>query len=365
MKKKIYFYISAALQIIMAIFVIVASKYIAESQIGMIEEAYGAFPAEFQQKMISMAEGGATQALLIIGAIVQIILNIFIMEYASKNIILKKKGKIIGFSVISLFIGGNSIIELLSVVNIIVLAFSKRKNPEDFPDKKLEIPKLEYEKSTKKEKICGLALAVIYFSQLFVDKAISPELISEQIGWLIIIGFYIIMFTLSIIVMKDRIKRDAKLFKENFKAYRQYVIPKWGIMYIIYFAVALGSVIITGKASSVNQSELSTLPFWFTVPAAVIWAPIVEETIFRGVLRKFIKNNTLFIILSATIFGLLHTVSESSIFDMLILGLPYSVLGGFLAYIYAKTENISNNMLVHCIHNAVVITIMMLTSAGM
>ena len=63
------------------------------------------------------------------------------------------------------------------------------------------------------------------------------------------------------------------------------------IMYIIFIAVTLASILIAQQGVSTNQSTLESLPIWFTFPAAVLWAPIVEESIFRGVIRRFFKNN--------------------------------------------------------------------------
>ena len=84
---------------------------------------------------------------------------------------------------------------------------------------------------------------------------------------------------------------------------------------------------------------------------ALFSTPIVEEVIFRGVLRRFIKNNTLFIIASGIIFGVLHTIGEASLANIIIMAMPYAVLGGGWAYLYAKTDNITNNILAHAFQN--------------
>lgn len=95
------------------------------------------------------------------------------------------------------------------------------------------------------------------------------------------------------------------------------------------------------------------MPRWFTIPAAVLWAPIVEELIFRGSLRRFIKNDKLFIVVSAVVFGLIHTIVETTLINVFVMAIPYMILGGFFAYVYAKTDNICNNILAHAFQNAV------------
>ena len=108
---------------------------------------------------------------------------------------------------------------------------------------------------------------------------------------------------------------------------------------------------ITQEVSSLNQSVLESLPLYITAPLAIIWAPIVEETLYRGCLRKIITNQTIFILVSGLIFGVAHTLSEDSLAHDFALAIPYSTLGFFLAYIYATTDNITNNIFVHAFHN--------------
>ena len=126
-------------------------------------------------------------------------------------------------------------------------------------------------------------------------------------------------------------------------------------MYLIYFVGCFIAVLASQNVTSVNQSMLEEMPIWFTFILGVFWAPIVEELLFRGVIRRFIKNNTVFILTSGIIFGVLHTILESNITDVVFLAIPYTILGSFFAYIYAKTDNLTNNILLHAFHNAVAV----------
>ena len=96
------------------------------------------------------------------------------------------------------------------------------------------------------------------------------------------------------------------------------------------------------------------MPLWISFILAVFWAPIVEEVLFRGCIRRFINNDILFIVISGFIFGFLHTMAEKSLFDAFTMMLPYAVLGGGFAYIYSKTNNITTNILCHFLHNTIV-----------
>ena len=326
------------------------SSSIIQTQIESITQMYSMFPADFQQRVLGMLENNGATFMNIL-SVIAIVLNAFVIKIALKNEVLKKKGKLIAISVICLFTANTSTSTLLSIINIIVLIALKRVNPEDFPEPRKEIPHLEYQKSTKKELITGIIFTAIYFSQFLFSQFIPEDNILALGGIAIVI--YILLFVLAIIFFKDKLKRDIKLFKENHKAYFGYVLPKLGIMYLLFIVSNFICIFITKTATSVNQSMLEDMPIWFMAPLAIIWAPIVEELIFRGVLRRFIKSDKVFILISAIIFGLLHTVHEETLLNTIVMAIPYGVLGGYVAYIYAKTDNLCTNILSHAFINAV------------
>ena len=362
MKKKIYFIISSIIQIVVSIYFILNVDSLIQSEIQSLTENPAILPAEIQQEQINILTNENYKIGLIFCGALGIIFNVLTLCFAFKNAILRKKGLIITFSVANFFLSGYSISMILSLANFIVILCLKRKNPEDFPVKeKKEIPHLEYEKSTKKEIILGIVLILAYFSQALFD-IIIPEGISEIAAMAIVISYYLILFVLAIFCFWKRLKKDFKLFKDNFKAYRQFILPRLGIMYAIYLTVSMICIIATQQASTVNQTTLEAGPQWFIIPLAIIWAPIVEEAVFRGVLRRFIKNKKLFVVLSAIAFGLIHTVSEATLVNMIVLAIPYAILGGFFAYIYSKTENITTNIFAHAFHNTIAMIVSLTTA---
>lgn len=349
MERRIYFIVSAIIQIIISIFVIFTANAIVENEVLALKEVYEAMPNEVIESVIETVESNGVNSIRACSGI-SILVNIGIMATAIKNTILRNKGLLITGSIVCLLFSGSEITELIAIVNIIVLLCSKRKNSEDFPIKK-ELPKLENVPITKIEIFIGVALVIVYFSQFIWGNYLIE---SNILRWVIIIVFYLIVILLSIAFWNKSIKRDLKAFKENFGTYIKFILPRFGIMYIIYFVVTIITIIITKEMGSVNQQNLESLPSWYVIPLAVIYAPIVEETIFRGLIHKIIKNKKIFVIVSAICFGLLHTISsEVTLVNVIVKALPYSVLGGYLAYIYAKTENISTNMFCHFAINAI------------
>ena len=348
MKKKIFFIISAILQILASIYIILNANTIIEFQLASIPETFSMFPEDFQEKVTEMLTNNFIWV-IIFESMIAIVLNAITINIASKNSILKNKGKLIIFSIVCMLTSYSSVVGLLSIINIIVLAFSKRKKEEDYPSKeKNEIPIIEYKKSNKKEILFGIILIVAYFSQIFI-----PDNFLDQNYHIARIIIYIFLFVLSIFIFKDKLKTDIKLFKDNSKAYFKYIFSKLVILYIIYIFASLICVIITQEATSINQSLITSMPIWFIIPTAIIWAPVVEELVFRGTLRRFISNNKLFIVISAIIFGLLHSIVEPSLFNVFVMGIPYAILGGFLAYMYSKTNNIITNIFIHAFHNTI------------
>lgn len=356
MKKKIYFIISSILQIISSFYMIINVNNIIQFQLETISETYGMFPIEFQKEMVNMLENSGS-IFIGVGAIIGIMLNLIILKIATTKNILQNKGKLIAFSIICLFTTNSTLVNLLSIISLIVLIVSKRKNPEDYPAKrKKEIPHFEYKEATKKELMYGIILLLVYSSQFLIAYLIPKNATYNTVMAVQVIS-YIIIFIVAIIIFKEKLKISLKSFKENTKAYFQYILPKIGITYIIFMVSNIICILITQKAMSENQEALETIPQWFMIPAAVIWAPIVEEIVFRGVFRRFIKNDKIFIFVSAFIFGLLHAIGETGLFTILVTTIPYAVLGGLFAYLYAKTDNLCPNIFAHALQNTVAIVL--------
>lgn len=360
MKKKIFFITSAILQIMLAILIIVTADQIIQQQIKALTSSN---TSEVLNSTVTMLQNKGKQ--IAIGeSVVIILLNIFVLITAIKNKILPRKGLMLTCTIICFFLSNHTLINLLCAAGLIILICSPRTNPEDFPAEKKEIPKIEYSKSSLKEKIGAIILAILYFSQLVLGRVISKDMpLNLRIA--IVAAYYVITLIAAIICFRTKLKHDLKLFKDNFGAYLRFVMPKYGLALLMLMVTNAICLRITNQSTSVNQSQINSMPVWLSAPLAIIWAPIVEETVFRGVVRRFIKNDIIFIIVSAVIFGAIHTLSEVSIFNGIIMTIPYATLGGFLAYMYAKSENIATNMFAHFIQNTIATVISLIIMFSM
>lgn len=342
MKKHLYYFVSSIITILLCVYSIITSNEIVSS----IIETAKMLPESMRERVLETYSNNGN-IYIIVMSVICILLNFIIFSSIIKKTVTRKK-----FIITSIFILLTAPIDLISLIAILNLILCITvKN--DIVKTKTVIPEIEY-KTDKKLIRNSIILILVYISQYlikfipFIDKFILS------------IIFEIVLLILSILLFFNIFKEEFKLFIKNILLYIKYIMPKLGIGYIIYISVSLISVSITKQTTSVNQSALEQLSTWYLIPAAVIWAPIVEETIFRRCLRSFIKNDKLFIILSALVFGLLHTIHEATILNVFVVGLPYIALGGYLAYIYTKTNNLLSNIFSHMFINTLAIIVMII-----
>lgn len=356
MKKKIFFIALAIIQIVIAIYTIVNADARTQTTIEELKQTQESMPTELiqdetqqmMQDMTQMIEDRGAASIRVTAGICALA-NIAILIISIKNTILRNKGIVIVSCVLTLLCESNEFGMLLAIIGLLVILSLKREKPEDFPEKK-KLPVLEKIETNKREVIIGIVLAVVYFSQ-FIWRDYIPD--NKTVYYITAIAFYLVVIALAIMFWKKSIKRDAKALKENFGTYLKHILANIGLMYLCMLPANIIVMIMTGNVSSANQQNLEAMPSWYVVPLAIIYAPIVEETIFRGLIKKVIKNKTVFMIVSAICFGLLHTItSEVTLFNIIVGAIPYAIMGAFFARIYNKTENITTSMLTHCIMNS-------------
>ena len=118
---------------------------------------------------------------------------------------------------------------------------------------------------------------------------------------------------------------------------------------------------ITGLGGSANQdglNEIASIYPWLIIFASIVFAPIVEELIFRGIFYRHIRpyvGNGWATLISSVSFGLLHVYD--SIFTGNYLDLVYiilfSAMGFILVKIYEETDSIVGSIIVHSLYNTI------------
>ena len=159
-----------------------------------------------------------------------------------------------------------------------------------------------------------------------------------------------------IILYRKELKEDIKKFKENYKKdiYNYLIIYLLGILLMGISNIILSR--ITNQSVSGNESMvriyIDNYPLYM-IFSSIIYAPFIEEMIFRKSIRNIFKNKYLFIIISGLLFGIVHISSIN--LNELLFSIPYIIMGIDFAYIYYKTNNIFITMTFHLCHNLVLL----------
>lgn len=282
-----------------------------------------------------------SNGLIILLSIVGIIY--YLILYFKKNVNLKKHRIFILIFGIIFFI-----LNLISGVLSFILYSNLKEKKE-----KRELPKLE--PATLVNKYAALILFIFSMLLLFV----IPNYINLKYGFII----YIVLLIGTIIVFGRQMLHDFKIFKEYFREYNILILKTWGKALVTIIIINLIIQIFTNESSATNQKNLQEM--FNTLPIAVaalsiIYAPIVEESLFRGVIRKFINNKYLYIIFSGVLFGALHVIDDFQTVQELLYIFVYSALGMYLASLYYKTNNICTNMYMHFLQNTLSVVGMLL-----
>lgn len=218
---------------------------------------------------------------------------------------------------------------------------------------KRELPKLEIQHNYK---------WYVYLLDLIVCIGILFFL-PESVGKIGTLASYIGMMLLNLYIFRKDLKRDFTEFRKYFREYNSVVLSTYIKGLVALFILSLSIRLYTGLNTPTNQESINLMldsNFILTAFLAIIYAPFVEELLFRGVFRKFINNKWLYIFISGLLFGLAHVIDDFQSVSELLYVLVYGSLGCFLASLYYKTNNICTNMLMHIIQNTLSILAILL-----
>lgn len=131
---------------------------------------------------------------------------------------------------------------------------------------------------------------------------------------------------------------------------------------MLYAVNAIGGIVasvLSGTEQSVNQGEIiasfQSQPF-MTLFLTVIFAPLVEELVFRGALYRHLRMKLGFIpagLISGLSFGMIHVISSlfAGNFSDLWYLINYAALGLVFCYAYEENDTIIAPMILHAMNN--------------
>lgn len=219
-----------------------------------------------------------------------------------------------------------------------------------------------------KEMLIGIGVVLSYFIYSYfqivpltlVGIDCNSLSISNKVIYLLITEF--IYLIILFVIFKKTFQKHFKKFKDNFKNYFKNYMQYWALAFSLMLISNFIILSLFPNSVATNQ-EIVTYNF-MVAPAymfisAVIFAPFLEETIFRLGFRKIFKNDILFIIMSGLVFGGLHVINSFENLVDLIYIIPYSIPGFVFAYTLVKSKNIFVPIGLHFFHNGIMMTIQM------
>lgn len=185
---------------------------------------------------------------------------------------------------------------------------------------------------------------------------------SSNVTWLTVclVTIFILLFVAIIVWARQLYQKYNQLpIRKNIRwgaIFGGYVV----IMVAEYILGTLNILIYHQTETANNQSLMQILganPLVTIVFSISVFTltPIAEELIFRGVLMNmFFKPSNFWpkVILSGVVFSLDHL--STNVISFLI----YCMLGMVLAYVYRRTGDIRNSMLLHGLNNLIAIALM-------
>lgn len=170
-----------------------------------------------------------------------------------------------------------------------------------------------------------------------------------------------LMYVVILILMfKKEIIIGLKDLKKNFVDRTLTSLNCWiAGCFIMTVSSILISLILKQEVSqneALVRQSIKIAPLYMLFTCSIV-APIFEEMVFRRSLYGLIRFKWLFILVSGLGFGLLHVLgSYSSALDFLYV-IPYGAMGCCFAYLLTKTNNITLPIIVHMLHNTILVII--------
>lgn len=177
---------------------------------------------------------------------------------------------------------------------------------------------------------------------------------------LIVIDVMLMVIT-YLFYLKDN-NRDIKKYFKNFFKNFGYGVSIWmiGVSLMIVSNLLIAHFVPSAKALNEDavQDMLRRTPLYASFTAC-IFAPFMEEMIFRKSLRKVFETDIVFILVSGFLFGLAHNISVIGTSSIIYI-IPYGLFGCVFAYAYAKKKNIFIPIVMHMMHNTILVLISLL-----
>lgn len=179
---------------------------------------------------------------------------------------------------------------------------------------------------------------------------------------------YILVFTVTVGAAWPLLKEHLERFRQNRWAIVKSTLTRYVQMWLVMYGMNLAIILITGLSSSQNQDtvvqQLTQSPLQIIL-VTCLFAPVVEETVFRGAVFTPLRQRGSFrtaALVSGFLFGLLHVFTSllSGNFSDGIFILVYGTMGYLLCAAEEENQTIVSPLLMHGLNNLISVMLILL-----
>lgn len=207
---------------------------------------------------------------------------------------------------------------------------------------------------------CVTAFSLFFFGSIFkyipiLIFKINLDTMSNTTSVLLSTFSNFICFTILVLLYRKDIINGIKDLKEKKNKPLLDGFNYWfiGLMIMVLSNTIISCFSPSGTATNEESIRLLLKSSWLATISISIFAPVIEELVWRQSLYDVFKNKTAYVIISGVVFGALHVLLNpiTSFVDVLYL-IPYCSMGIAFAYTQYKTKNVIVSITMHIIHNS-------------
>ncbi len=199
-----------------------------------------------------------------------------------------------------------------------------------------------------------ISIAFLLFEIIYPLMGFNYNSFSTRTKILLMFAKYIVFLIILFIKYHKYLKEKWKDFWKKKSDYVGTAIKWWATGFVLMLIINnIIDKIVKGVGANEEavQSMLSEEPI-LAIIMTTLFAPVIEELIYRKSLQDCFRNKRLFVIMSGVIFGLIHVIGSSNPLDYLYI-ISYGLFGACFAQILVETDNVYSTIMVHMFHNGI------------